>query len=218
MMNMNNINKIIDHVELSIKNAKSNISKLTPEILTIEGYSGIKTRHLYNNICNIPHAKYLEIGTYLGSTFISAMYKNDIQGIAVDNWSEFNGPKNKCYNNINKHIDNKQSIKLIEKDFSLLNKEDINDNIDIYLYDGNHSYESHKQSITHMYKFLAPLSIILVDDFRDDNSWRQVIEGTFSGLKESNLNVLYEKRLVSKQEEGGGDGFWNGCGIFVCQK
>jgi hypothetical protein len=215
---MNNINKIIDHVELSIKNAKSNISKLTAEILTIQGYSGIKTRHLYNNICNIPNAKYLEIGTYLGSTFISAMYKNNIQGIAVDNWSEFNGPKNQCYNNINKYIENKQSIKLIEKDFSVLNKEDINFDINIYLYDGNHSYESHKQSITHMYKFLAPLSIILVDDFRDDHTWRQVIEGTLDGIKESNLNILYEKRLVSKHEEGGRDGFWNGCGIFVCQK
>jgi hypothetical protein len=215
---MNDIKKIIDHVELSIANAQSNISKLTPEILAIEGYSGVKTRHLYNNICNTPDAIYLEIGTYLGSTFISAMYKNSIQGIAVDNWSEFNGPKKECYNNINKYIHNKQSIKLIDKDFLKLNEEDINCKINVYLYDGNHSYESHKKSITHVYKFLAPLSIILVDDFRDDDSWRQVIKGTVDGLKESNLNVLYEKRLISKQEEGGRTGFWNGCGIFVCQK
>ena len=82
----NDVSVVIQHIESAIKNAENNYSKLPNDILDIDGFSGNKTRHLYNNICNIPDINYLEIGTYMGSTFISAMYQNSIRGIAVDNW------------------------------------------------------------------------------------------------------------------------------------
>jgi hypothetical protein len=170
--------------------------------------------HSKFQFCDI---NYLEIGTYMGSTLISAMYQNDIRGIAVDNWSEFTGPKNKCIANINRYIDTNK-FKLIEKNFLDLDNIDIPYPIDVYLYDGDHSYEAHKKAIINIEKFLSPLSIILIDDFRSDQNWIRVINGTMEGFNESKLNIIYHKHIISQYEIGGRENYWNGCGIFLCQK
>lgn len=213
----NNIDSIIQHIEESISKANNNISKLNLDILKLQGFSGEKTRHLYNNLCDIDNIMYLEIGTYLGSTFTSAMFNNDIYGIAVDNWSEFNCSAQSALANINKYIPTNK-FSLIEKNFYNLNIDDFNKPVDIYLYDGNHSYECHKDAILHMKQFLSDISIILVDDFRDDGNWVGVINGTLDGLKECNMQILYSKHIKSKQEQNGHKDYWNGCGIFLCKK
>lgn len=213
-----NKNKIIEHIDESIESAKNNISKLNSEILNLEGFSGIKTRHLYNNICNIDNINYLEIGTYLGSTLISSSFQNNIYSIGVDNWSEFEGPKNQCIANLQKYIPSHQ-YSLIEKDCFQISHEDLhNKPIDIYLYDGNHEYSSHINAITYLEKFLAEISIIIIDDFRGDGNWSSVTSGTMEGLKRSNLKILYSQIIESKQEENGKKDFWNGCGLFLCCK
>jgi hypothetical protein len=90
--------------------------------------SGRKTRHLYNNICQLPgraaitvpttltpssstdsseshtavparatvrarRSHYLEIGSYTGSTCVSAAYKTNVRVTCVDNFSEFKEDK-----------------------------------------------------------------------------------------------------------------------------
>ena len=40
-------------VENAFQNAENNISKITDEIIHMEGMSGTKTRHFYNNLLNI---------------------------------------------------------------------------------------------------------------------------------------------------------------------
>lgn len=212
----NNIKEIISHIDTSIANAINNKSKLNDDILNLTGFSGRKTRHLYNNLCDIENINYLEIGTYLGSTLISSAYGNKLSAIGVDNWSEFDGPKEKCIDNIKKYID---EYKLIEKNFFELNTSDIAANsIDIYLYDGSHTYDSQFAAITHCEKFLKEISLILIDDFRDDGNWAGVIKGTYDGLQHSTLNIEYQHIIRSKQEENGHNDFWNGCGIFLCSK
>jgi hypothetical protein len=80
------------HVLNSLSLAYINRSKLTQEILALEGFSGTKTRHLYNSICSAPWAKYLEVGVWKGSTFVSALYNNThCNATAIDNWSAFSG-------------------------------------------------------------------------------------------------------------------------------
>lgn len=51
-------------IENAFENAEKNISKINDEILHIDGMSGKKTRHFYNNLLNIEDARYLEIGTW----------------------------------------------------------------------------------------------------------------------------------------------------------
>ena len=50
-------------IDTAFQNAGNNVSKVTNDILVMEGMSGTKTRHFYNNLLNIEDARYLEIGT-----------------------------------------------------------------------------------------------------------------------------------------------------------
>lgn len=217
---LDSISSLINHIDKSIDMANNNQSKINNYILSLFGFSGNKTRHLYNNICNIPtKTNYLEVGTYKGSTFISALYNNhQTNGIAVDNWSEFDSSRDICNNIIKSFIPTNQ-YQLIEYDsFSLNNNHIPLDSIDIYLYDGEHSYESHVKAITYFEKFLSPISIVMIDDFREDGSWKRVIDGTIDGFKASKLEILHSRKLTSQQEIAGKQNYWNGCGIFLCKK
>lgn len=79
-------------IDTAFSNAEQNISKITSEIIQLEGFSGTKTRHFYNNLL-VDGARYLEIGTWKGSSVCSAMYGNKATVVCIDNWSEFGGPK-----------------------------------------------------------------------------------------------------------------------------
>ena len=213
------LEKLIKHVNNSFENVENNISKLPEEILNIEGMSGTKTRHLYNNICSLSDANYLEVGTWKGSSFISSLYRNSVNAIAIDNWAEFNGPKQEFIENVNRFIDYEYNF--IEKDSFEITQDDIFDiykSVDIYLYDGCHEYESHKKAITHFSKFLSKFSIIMIDDWRPDRVWEKVQRGTYDGLKESGLIVHHFVERITHQEINGKSEYWNGIGVFVCEK
>lgn len=124
---------IIKHVETSILNAYTNKSSISNEILQIEGMSGNKTRHLYNNICSLKGSTYLEVGTWKGSSFISAMYNNNNTfGFCIDNWSEFGGPRGDFFNNVKRYLTT-ENVKVIDKDCWLIDNQDVNKPIDIFL-------------------------------------------------------------------------------------
>ena len=40
--------------------------------------------------------------------------------------------------------------------------------IDIYLYDGSHDYDSHKNAITRIWSVLANQAIVIVDDWNNE--------------------------------------------------
>ena len=211
---------LIKHAEDSVKMSDIHQSKLTNDILQIDGMSGKKTRHLYNNICNLDNANYLEIGTWKGSSFVSSIYKNNITSIAIDNWSEFNGPKNEFLENVSRFC-SESKFTFIEKDsFQILKDEifSVYDSVDVYLYDGCHEYDCHKNAITHFEEFLSKYSIILIDDWRGDGNWEQVRRGTYDGFKESNLKIHHTIERITKQEVSGHEEYWNGFVLFVCEK
>jgi hypothetical protein len=213
------LESLIQHVETSIDNAYKNISKLPEDILQMEGMSGRKTRHLYNNICSLANKTYVEVGTYKGSSFISAMYSNkDISGTCIDNWSEFGGPKDIFYSNVKKHLTT-ESFTVIDKDCWSITKEDIKDPIDIFLYDGAHTYIDQKKAILYFHSFFSKYVIIMVDDWMCD--WVQVKDGTLDGIEDTALKVHYSKEIPlvnTTTFHTGGDTFWNGCGVFVCER
>jgi hypothetical protein len=210
---------IIEHVKKSIKNAYENKSKLPEMILEMEGMSGRKTRHLYNNLCSAGYKNYLEVGTWKGSSFISAMYKNNVTGYCVDNWSEFNGPKNEFYSNLKTFLSNEE-YHTHDKDSWLVTKQDVPCPIDIFLYDGDHSAEAHKKAITYFHTFLSKYAIIIIDDWClvDFPYIKQV---TMDGFRESNLTIHYTHEIPlvnTTQYSQKGNTFWNGCGIFVVER
>ena len=199
-----------EFIDKCILDASNNQSKCSSQVLNIQGMSGIMTRHLYNNICSLSNINYLEIGCNRGSSTISALYKNDMaKATIIDNWSEFGGPKVEFENNVSEFLPNHNITILHEDSFNL--QTTITDKFYIYLYDGHHSVDSHKNAITHFWNNLSDHCIIMVDDY----NWDMAKEGTLKGLEEVNANIIYMKHVSIPD---GQYGFWNGCGIFLIDK
>jgi hypothetical protein len=207
------------HVDESVNQAFNNMSKLSQSILDIDGMSGDKTRHLYNNICSLDNANYLEIGTYKGSTFVSALYKNNATGLCIDYWKEFGG-KQDFMHNVKEHLTNNETYSYIDDNCWNVTPEQIGLNkFDIYLYDANHSFEDHKRAITHYYRSMSKYFILLVDDW--ECFWVNVKRGTLAGIEESNLKIhkMIEVPIVTVYNyHTKGNTFWNGCGVFILER
>jgi hypothetical protein len=63
-------------------------------IYSIDGMSGTKYRFFINSLVRgLPDARYLEVGSWAGSTLCSAIHGNKVLAVAIDNWSEFGGPR-----------------------------------------------------------------------------------------------------------------------------
>jgi len=218
---------LINHIAKSILNAlenKSNIdinTKEGKEILEYEGYTGTKTRHFYNNICSeLKDINYLEIGTWKGSSSISAIYKNKINALFIDNWSQFNGNVDDFVNVISKYC-GESDCSFIEEDCWNIDLDILDKKFNIYLFDGDHSELDHFKSLEYYLPVLEDEFIFLVDDW----NWPNVRDGTMRAINELNLIVEFRhEEFVSGDElqnmpnHKGKDTWWNGIGIFLLKK
>jgi hypothetical protein len=202
------------HVELCIKNAEEGISKIDNVIKNMYGMTGLKTRHFYNNLLSMEDSRYLEIGTWKGSSVCSAIFKNKAKVVCIDNWSEFGGPKDEFLKNL-EYAKGENDVKFIENDCF---KVDIStlDKFNIYMYDGGHSYEEHYKAL----KFIDVMDeefIFIVDDW----NWEEVRNGTLASIKDLNVRILYffqtdipNERLQVHDKMN----WWNGIGVFIIKK
>ena len=182
-------NKYRTLVRTAFQNAEKGVSKISEEIINMEGMSGTKTRHFYNNLLNTDDARYLEIGTWKGSSVCSAMYKNTAKVLCIDNWSLYGGPKTEFLENFEKFKGNNDASFIeddcFKVDVSALPK------FNIYMYDGDHSYDSQYKALSHYCDCLDETFIFIVDDW----NWWEVRDGTFDAIQKLNLKVLYEKEI-----------------------
>ena len=205
-------------LEISFQNAENNISNITDEIIQMEGMSGVKTRHFYNNLLNTEDARYLEIGTWKGSSVCSAMCNNKAKVVCIDNWSEFGGPKDEFLVNFEKFKGNNDAT-FVESDCYKVNV-DLLPKFNIYMYDGNHTNENHFKALLHYYNCLDDIFIFIVDDW----NWEDVREGTMNSIKRLNLKVLYEKEIrltwdnSHTEKPEAQDTWWNGIYVAILKK
>ena len=205
----------INHIENCLKLTDNYQSKIVDDILNMPGMSGRKTRHFYNNICSLNNARYLEIGTWQGSSICSAMCNNKMSCLAIDNWSEFGGPKEQFMSNFNK-FKGENNAKFIEKncwdiDVTTIGK------FNIYMYDGCHDDDSHYKALNFYLPCLDNTFIYLVDD------WRIPIirEQTFKSIEDNNCKILYKKEIFDSYDniQLGVKNDWHcGIAIFVLEK
>lgn len=177
------------HIDAAFDAAKQKKSKITEDIIQMEGMTGTLTRHFYNNLLNMEDARYLEIGTWKGSSVCSAMCGNKAQVVCIDNWSEFGGPKDDFIANFNRHK-GENDARFIESDCF---KVDITTlpKFNIYMYDGNHTHESHYNALLHYYNCLDDVFIFIVDDW----NWQDVRDGTYKSMYKLGLKLLYEREI-----------------------
>lgn len=211
MSQENLIQKYIQHVEKAAADAEKRISKCSQEILALDGMSGITTRHFYNNVVSMENTRYLEIGTWKGSSTCSAMFENNADVVCVDNWSEFGDVKKDFLENVEK-FKGSNKLTIVEKDAFATSMADFPHKFNIYLYDGHHSVESHEKSLTHLIDAMDDIFIFIVDDW----GWGDSKTGTRQALAKLDLIVEYEKSYETPG--GGGAEWWNGTGVMVLRK
>jgi len=223
------------HVDRSIQRACNDDSSLPP-LLAYEsvveahlntsekliGFSGYRFRHMMNNICSLPGVNYLEVGTYKGSTLISAVSGNEssLSSInAIDNFSEFSiktNPKNELIQNIERFLPNAK-INFYEEDCFKFNVKKL-PKIDVFFYDGEHSEESQYKAFVHFYPSLADTFITVIDDWEQEG----VRKGTRRAWEELGFEIISARAIIpgtrTNPFENPSAQWWHGTHIAVLRK
>lgn len=228
--------RYINQINNALHKSDSEESKLTNLTLKIPGLTSHKVKHFINNLVAMPDTRYLEIGTYQGAVFTSALEGNKINAIAIDDFSseeispmrdildweaEEGNPVEILKKNISlvsDPVDRETSaeeekiVSVLNKNAFAVTKEDIPFKISVFFYDGDHSYEAQKKAIKHYLPMMDETFILIVDDW----NWKQVQVGTKEAIIEEKLKVLYDHTIVTSGEDP--NDYWNGLGIFVLKQ
>lgn len=203
---------LIEMVEQSVNVSRNEGGKLPIDVLMLRGFSSPKIRRFLNHVNSFGPHVYLEIGTWAGSTFIPAIFKNDIKGIAIDDYSQF-GPE-QCGG-----FDAKEELqKLLLRygsdlgQYHLINRdcfgmtEDERPESQVFFYDGAHEEAPTQLAIWHFGKRNKQPFILVVDDWELTAT---VKSGTEKALEA--FNVKKQWHLTKA------DGYHEGVAVFVLE-
>lgn len=209
-----NLEKLIQHTEQSIFDSLNHKSKISDDVIALDGMSSVKCRHLLNNLGSLENINYLEVGSWKGSTAISTLYQNNISDYTIiENWKICDDDIQKSlFNNFQNILGHAPNI--IEEDCFSFNPLDrgIKD-VNVYFYDGEHEEIDQYLAIAHYYDSLADNFILIVDD----TNYPPVLQGTFRAIAEKNLKIQYHRTLFATHN-GDGQNFWNGLYVAVLSK
>lgn len=212
------INDYIERVENAIKLAVVDTkTKLLQKHFQLEGMSSRENRILLNELVK-DGDKYLEIGVHKGSTFVSALYGNQVtRAVAIDNFSQF-GDRNALKTWFDQSCGESEikNYTLLERDcFNLFpeDKELIRDT-NVYFYDGDHREEDQRNAFVYYYEFLAKEFIIIIDDYNHG----PVQSGTKGGIDFCrSVGATVHKEWILNSSVGG-KGWHNALYIAVIEK
>ena len=184
-------------------------TKIPDWIRFMPGMSGRKYRYLINNLVSlIEDARYLEIGSWTGSTACSAIYGNKVKTVCIDNWSQFNNtedipyqrvlniknPKKEFEINTKKVISEKIDFKFIESDFRKINYNEVG-KFNIYVFDGPHEMKDHYDGITIVQPSLDDVFILIVDDWNIP----KVRQGTLNAISDLSIKIISKIEIMTTQ-------------------
>jgi hypothetical protein len=202
-----------EHLEHSFANALQKKSKCTADIFAMEGMSGAMTRCFYNNLLDMDDVRYLEIGVWKGSSACSAMCGNKASVVCIDNWSQFNGPKNDFMTNVAKFQGN-NTVEIVEGDAFEIDVSQFKHTFNVYMYDGDHRREKQEKALTHYYDVMDDVFIYVIDDW----NLEEVRAGTYDAITKLGLVIEYKRELFTPENNVYSDTWWNGIGTFVLRK
>lgn len=167
--------------------------KLPDSVRLMSGMSGKKYRYLINNLISFMRdARYLEIGSWKGSTACAAMHGNKCKVTCIDNWSHHGTNNQDFFNNTKDSLSEQIDFTVIENDFRQVNYNDIG-KYNVYLFDGPHEEVDQYDGIILVQNALDHEYILIVDDY----NYHRVRKGTQSAIKDLNLKVLASVTVLS---------------------
>jgi hypothetical protein len=165
-------------------------------------------------------ACYLEVGTFRGLTLLSAAVDNDGRRcIGCDKfrlYGRYTGwgllAKRALTRNIARYRHRTAEITFHHATSRELFAESrVQGPVGVYFYDGDHSFDGTRHGIVSAAPLLDTRAVVIVDDWNDP-----VIRGaTYVGLRDAELEVLWERELAGDHDE---NSWWNGLGVFFVQK
>ena len=217
----NNYSKIFKQ---SLNNALAMRTNLDKQVLKMKGLSGRKFRIMLNSLIKLMEKpKYLEIGSWIGSTACSALYDNSIDMTCIDNFSQNFLPnldtEKELKKNIKKYINKNSSFSLIKKDFRNVNYNELKGH-KIFFFDGPHHYEDHYDAISLVSPSMNNTFLMIIDDW----NWKQVREATHEAINNCKLKIISSLEIKTTQDDSsslitGENSDWHqGCIFFNIQK
>lgn len=161
-------------------------TKLPPEILTLPGMSGQSYRRFINNLmATLP--SYMEVGSWVGSTLCSAIHGNNVTALAIDDWSEFDGPSWVFLRHLSA-CKGKARVSFIERDCRKIDYGKLAASFEpfaVYLFDGPHDWWDQYHGIIRAQPMLAPCYVQIVDDW----NFARVRQATRKAISDLNSRV-----------------------------
>lgn len=184
-------------LQLAFDRALALESQVSDHVLSLQGMSGKCYRMFINNLVRLASKpRYLEVGSWAGSTACAAIENNSVSALCIDNWSEFGGPKDLFAANIASVTTSQTNFRFIESDFREVKIGDIG-RFNIYLFDGPHEEKD-------QYDGLYMYDQALDDDFFfvvDDWNWPGVRSGTFQAIRDAGFKIDYCIEVRTTQDD-----------------
>jgi hypothetical protein len=202
---------LVMHATESVLLADRCQSTLPGEILGVPGYSSPRVRHLLNNLCRFPACRYLEVGSWQGATILSASYRNPGGFLAIDNFSEFGGPREEFLANRGRWRADCR-FEHLDADCWTVAPRQVGP-VNVYFYDGGHAEEDQYRAFSHFEPAFTDPFIAVVDDW----NWDRVRFGTQRAFSALGFQSLALWQLWSPVQSNL-DGWWNGLLVAVVSK
>lgn len=163
---------------------------------------------------------YLEVGTYMGKSLISAMLGNPRRAVyAADNFSEFDGNSFEVLQGNLERYGLREQVNFCNADFRrVFDHSVLKAPVGLYFYDGGHDYVDQYDAIRLVEPFLADEALILVDDWRfapDSGSYARVATLRAAKELEGRMKLLYE---LPSRYNGDLAMWWNGLGVLSFER
>lgn len=205
--------RLISHCVAALDLADADASRLDPgTVLQVPGMCGRRTRHLYNNLCNLEGGcRLLEVGCHRGAATVAALRGNEsTAATVVDDFSEFGGPKDDFLRNVrDAGLEDRVTLEDVDC-WEFFARPPSGAPYDVYVYDAGHTLEDQRRAIVEAAPHLASPCVVVIDDW----NWGQVREGTARGLEDAGAEVLWRHEIATGWN-GDLEGYWNGAGLFV---
>jgi hypothetical protein len=178
---------LVTSLQAAFNHALAGHSELDPAVLAMDGMSGKRYRMLINNLIKgLNNPRYLEIGTWAGSTLCSAINGNSVRATAIDNWSEFGGPKAQFLRNLERFQTVDAKVSFLERDFRGVDYTQLG-RFNAYMFDGPHTAADQYDGIALVQPALDDEFILIVDDWNH----KPAREGTLQALHKLNLSIVH---------------------------
>ena len=184
---------LTETVARALQTATRREGKLGPPLLAMPGASGQLYRYFINNLVQyLPDARYLEVGSWTGSTMCAAIFGNTLRAFAIDDWSEFGGPSGLFLQHVGQCMSKDIQFSMLSQDFRRVNYSAIG-KFNVYLFDGPHEEQDQHDGLFLAQEALDDEFVFIVDDW----NWDRVRAGTKRAISSIKLEVLHGYEILT---------------------